>query len=303
MNRYLLVFILYSLLLIPIRAQELNCTVTINSEQIQGSNKSVFNTLQQSILEFINQTRFTQMVVSEKERIECSMLIVVKAVTNDLFKCEMTLQSKRPVYGTSYQSPILNFKDPNFNFTYQEYDRIEFQPAQQITSNLSALLEYYAYLIIGEDLDSFEKLGGTPCYQVCEEIVNTAQSASMEQDEQTGWKAFDSNRNRYALINNMIDDVFKDYREYFYTYHRLGLDQMQANVVNARARIAEGMPVLRTTYRARPATYLINTFLDAKYDEITEIFKKGTTDEKAAVYEILMAIDPTRESTYEKISK
>ena len=122
-------------------------------------------------------------------------------------------------------------------------------------------------------------------------------------DELSGWKAFDSNRNRYALINNIMDEVFKDYREFFYTYHRLGLDQMTANVANARARIAEGLPILKTTYRARPATYLINTFLDAKYDELTEIFKKGTSDEKKNVYDILMAIDPTSESTYEKINK
>ena len=284
-------------------AQELNCNVTINSEAIQGTNKSVFNTLQQSISEFMSQTRFTQMIISEREKIECTMLIVVKAVGDDLFKCEMTLQSKRPVFGTTYNTPIINFKDPNFNFKYQEYDRIEFQPAQQVNTNLAALLEYYAYLIIGEDLDSFEKFGGTPCFQVCEEIVNTMQSSTLEVDELSGWKAFDSNRNRYALINNIMDEVFKDYREFFYTYHRLGLDQMTANVANARARIAEGLPILKTTYRARPATYLINTFLDAKYDELTEIFKKGTSDEKKNVYDILMAIDPTRESTYEKINK
>ena len=283
-------------------AQELNCTVTINSEMIQGTNKSVFNTLQQSISEFMNQTRFTQMIMTDQEKIECSMLILVQSVTDDFFKCEMTLQSKRPVYNSSYSTPLLNLKDGNFHFKYVEYDRLEFEQSNQITSNLMAMLEYYAYLVIGFDLDSFEKMGGNPCFQMCEAIVNSAQSAAFDQDEQTGWKAFESNRNRYALINNILDEAFHDYREYFYTYHRLGLDQMGNNAGNGRARIAEGLPILRSVYRARPATYIINVFLDAKNDELTEIFKKGTTEEKKNAYDILTAIDPTRESTYSKIT-
>ena len=285
------------------QAQELNCNVTINSESIQGTNKSVFNTLQQSITDFMNQTRFTQMVVAEKERIDCSMLIVVKSVESDLFKCEATIQSKRPVYNASYTTPILNLKDNHFNFKYQEYDRLDFAQPNQISFNLTAMLEYFAYLIIGHDLDSFEKMGGQPCFQVCESIVNSAQSASFEQDEQTGWKAFESNRNRYAMINNILDEVFHSYREYCYTYHRLGMDQMTANAANARARIAAGLPILREVYRSRPTTYIINTFLDAKADELTEIFKKGTTEEKKTAYETLMAIDPTRENTYAKINE
>ena len=285
----------------PLYAQEINCSVTVNSDAIEGSNKQVFETLKQAIEEYMNQNRWTNMTYAEKEKIECSMLLVVKAYQDNMFACEMTLQSRRPVYGTTYTTPLLNFKDNNFVFNYQEYDRIEYQQ-NQFTTNLTAMLAYYCYLIIGHDQDSFQRLGGTPFFQACEEIVNACQSASMDQTELKGWLAFDSNRNRYALINNLLDEAFKKYRNYYYEYHRLGLDEMSGNVANGRARIAEGIPVLKEAYRARPATYVINTFLDAKADELADIFAKGTDKEKKSVYEILMDIDPTRQQTYERIN-
>lgn len=298
--KYIAVLALFSLVISPLRAQEINCTVTINSDQIEGSNKQVYETLKGAIEEYMNQNRWTNMTYAEHEKIECSMLIVVKEAADNLYKCEMTLQSRRPVYGTTYTTPLLNFKDNNFTFTYQEFDRIEWQQ-NTFTTNLTAMLAYYSYLIIGHDQDSFQRLGGTPFFQICEEIVNTCQSASMDNAEQRGWLAFDSNRNRYALINNLLDEAFKKYRNFYYEYHRMGLDEMSGNVTNGRARIAEGLPVLKEAYRARPATYVINTFLDAKADELVDIFSKGTDKEKKAVYEMLMDIDPTRQNTYAKI--
>lgn len=283
-------------------AQELNCTVTINSDQIEGSNKQVYETLKQGIEEYMNQNRWTNMTFAEAEKIECSMLIVVKQVLDNSYSCEMTLQSRRPVYGTTYTTPLLNFKDNAFNFTYQEFDRIEWQQ-NQFTTNLTAMLAYYSYLIIGHDMDSYQRLGGTPCFRMCEEIVNACQSASMEGSEQKGWLAFDSNRNRYAMINNLQDEAFKKYRNFYYEYHRLGLDEMSGNVTNGRARIAEGLPVLKEAYRARPATYVINTFLDAKADELVDIFRKGTDKEKKEVYDLLIDIDPTRQNTYDRINE
>ena len=293
---------LCSVLCAPVLAQEINCTVTINSDQIEGSNKQVYATLKTAIEEYMNQNRWTNMSFRDAEKIECSMLIVVNSVADNLYNCQMTLQSRRPVYGTSYTTPILNFRDNNFCFTYQEFDRLDWQQ-NQFTTNLTAMLAYYCYLIIGHDMDSFQRMGGTPFFQQCESIVNACQSASMESVEQRGWQAFDSNRNRYALINNLLDEAFKKYRNYYYEYHRLGLDEMAGNVTNGRARIAEGLPVLREAYRARPATYIINTFLDAKSDELVDIFSKGTDKEKKSVYEILTDIDPTRQSTYEKINE
>ena len=287
---------------IAMTAQELKCTISINSEQVQGSNKAVFTTLQQSMEEFVNTQRWTNMTFQEKERIECSMMIVVKSVQDNMFVCEFTCQSRRPVFGTTYTTPTLNIKDANFTFTYQEYDRMEFQH-NTFTSNLTAMVAYYCYLIIGHDMDSFAKLGGTPYFQVCEDIVTSAQSASLDNAEMVGWKAFESNRNRYALTNNLMDEAFKKYRAYYYDYHRHGLDEMVNNVANGRARIAKDIKVLKEAYNARPATYLVGTFLDAKSDELVNIFKSGTADEKKMVYELLMDIDPTRQDTYENINR
>jgi hypothetical protein len=285
-----------------IHGQELRCTVTINSDQVQGTNKEVFNTLKQSIEEFVNTSRWTNMTFQEKERIECSMLLVVKGVQDGVFDCEFTCQSRRPVFGTSYSSPTLNFKDDDFVFTYQEYDRLDYQQSM-FTTNLTALLAYYCYLSIGHDMDSFSKLGGTPYFQTCENIVTAAQSASLDNAEMVGWKAFESNRNRYALINNLMDEAFKKYRIYYYDYHRHGLDEMVTNVANARARIAKDIKALKEAYNARPATYVVNAFLDAKSDELVNIFKKGTSEEKKMVYDLLMDIDPTRQGTYDDINR
>ncbi len=300
--RFIAIFLVSLIGIASLRAQEINCTVTINSDQIEGSNKQVYETLKSAIEEYMNQNRWTNMTFAEQEKIECSMMLVVKAVADNMYSCEMTLQSRRPVYGTTYTTPLLNFVDRNFNFTYQEFDRIEYQQ-NQFTTNLTAMLAYYCYLIIGHDMDSYQRLGGTPFFEQCENIVNACQSASMDNSEQKGWLAFDSNRNRYALINNLLDEAFKKYRNYYYEYHRLGLDEMSGNVTNGRARIAEGISVLKEAYRARPATYVINTFLDAKADELVDIFKKGMDKEKKEVYELLVDIDPTRQSTYDRMNE
>ena len=300
--RFIALFLVSLVGIASLRAQEINCTVTINSDQIEGSNKQVYETLKSAIEEYMNQNRWTNMTFAEQEKIDCSMMLVVKAVADNMYSCEMTLQSRRPVYGTTYTTPLLNFVDRNFNFTYQEFDRIEYQQ-NQFTTNLTAMLAYYCYLIIGHDMDSYQRLGGTPFFEQCENIVNACQSASMDNSGQKGWLAFDSNRNRYALINNLLDEAFKKYRNYYYEYHRLGLDEMSGNVTNGRARIAEGISVLKEAYRARPATYVINTFLDAKADELVDIFKKGTDKEKKEVYELLVDIDPTRQNTYDRMNE
>lgn len=300
--RHIVAILALMVMSIAMTAQELKCTISINSEQVQGSNKAVFTTLQQSMEEFVNTQRWTNMTFQEKERIECSMMIVVKSVQDNMFVCEFTCQSRRPVFGTTYTTPTLNIKDENFTFTYQEYDRMEFQ-TNTFTSNLTALVAYYCYLIIGHDMDSFAKLGGTPYFQVCEDIVTSAQSASIDNAEMVGWKAFESNRNRYALTNNLMDEAFKKYRAYYYDYHRHGLDEMVNNVANGRARIAKDIKVLKEAYNARPATYLVGTFLDAKSDELVNIFKSGTAEEKKMVYELLMDIDPTRQERYENINR
>ena len=280
-----------------LQAQELNCTVQINSDQIQGSNKSVFNTLKKSISEFMNNRKWTELSFANDERIECTLNIVVKKVDADVFTAEIQIQSRRPVYNSTYYSTLFNFKDIDFTFNYKEFDQLEMNQ-NTITSNLTAVLAYYAYIIIGYDLDSFSRLGGTSCFQAAENIVNSAQGADL-----AGWKAFESTRNRYALISNLLDEGFKKYRNYFYEYHRLGLDEMSTNSTNARARISDGLPILRETNRATPSAIVISSFLDAKSDELINIFSKGTTQEKTDAIQILSDVNPTQSSRYEKISK
>lgn len=288
---------------IAMNGQELKCNVTMNYDAVQSANAATMDHLKQSISEFMNTMHWTSMTFAENERINCNLMLIIHSVGEDnLYTCDLQLQSNRPVYGTTYNSPIVNFKDVNFSFMYQDYDQILFD-LSNYTSNLAALLGYYAYLIIGYDCDTYEKLSGTPYFQICEQICSRCQGSSMTDGEQKGWKAFDSNRNRYALTNNLMDDAFKPYREYLYTYHRLGLDEMSANIANGRARIAKDINVLREVNRSRPATYAINTFLDAKADELVNIFSQGTKEEKQQVYDVLTAIDPTRTDLYDKMMK
>ena len=279
------------------QAQELNCVVQINSDQVPGSSKSIFNTLTKSISEFMNNRKWTELSFSNEERIECTLNIIVKKVDGDAFTSEIQIQSRRPIYNSNYYTTLFNFKDINFTFNYKEFDQLEMNQ-NSITSNLTAVLAYYAYVIIGYDMDSYSRLGGTSSFQAAESIVNSAQGADL-----TGWKAFESTKNRYALINNLLDEAFKKYRNYFYEYHRLGLDEMSTNSTNARARIAEGLPILRDANRSTPSAIVISSFLDAKNDEIINIFSKGTVQEKTDAVQILSDVNPAQSSRYEKILK
>ena len=186
-----------------IHAQELNCSVQINSDQIQGTNKSVFNTLKKSVTEFMNNRRWTELTFSSDERIECTISIIVKKVDGDAFTSEIQIQSRRPVFNSTYYSTLFNFKDINFTFNYKEFDQLEMNQ-NSITSNLTAVLAYYAYIVIGYDQDSYSRLGGTACFQAAESILNSAQGANI-----AGWKAFESTKNRNALISNLLDEAFK----------------------------------------------------------------------------------------------
>ncbi len=284
-------------------AQELRCTVNVNADKVEGSNKEMFKTLQQTITDYVNTTRWTDMVFTEQERIECSMMFIVNAVTSDgIIDASLQIQSRRPVYGTSYTTTLVNMKDDDCAFAYQEYDRMEYLPTQ-FTSNLAAIITYYCYLIIGYDLDSYSKLGGTLCFQRCEQIASSAQTASISTAEQNGWKAFGSSHNRHVLINNLMDEAFKNYRTYFYQYHRLGLDVMSTNVTNGRATISEGLPVLKEAKQARPNSFVVNTFMDAKNDELVNLYSKASDSEKTAFLTLMESVDPTRMTQYEKIKE
>jgi hypothetical protein len=264
---------------------------------IQGSNKSVFSTLEKSVSDFINNRKWTELTYAPDERIECNMNIIVSKMENDVFTAEIQVQSRRPVFNSSYNTTLFNFRDNALVFNYKEFEVLEFNE-NSITSNLTAVLTYYVYLIIGYDMDSYSRLGGTPFFQAAERIVNNAQSLDMP-----GWRAFESTRNRYALISNLTDEAFKKYRNYFYEYHRLGLDEMSINMVNARARINAGLSVLRETNRTRPSSVAITSFLDAKTEELINIFKRATDQEKKNMIEVLSDVNPTQAERYESILK
>jgi hypothetical protein len=277
--------------------QELACNVQVNADQVQGTNRSVFNTLQKSISDFINNRRWTNMTYTNAERIECNMNIIIKKVEDNLFSGELQIQSRRPVFNSSYNSTLFNFRDNSFSFEYKEYDQLEMNEGT-ISSNLTAVLVFYVYLIIGYDMDSYTRLGGQPAFDQAEQIVSLAQSA-----EYPGWKAFETTRNRYALINNLTDEAFKKFRNYLYDYHRLGLDEMANNSTNGRAKIAAGLPLLREANRARPSAIVISSFMDAKSDELINIFSQGTEKEKQEAIEILSDVNPTASDRYRAITK
>lgn len=297
MNRFGIVFLLLILSVSAISAQELNCNVQINSDQVQGTNKSVFSTLQKSVSEFMNTRHWSDMTLANNEKIDCNINIIVKKVEGENFTAEIQVQSRRPVYNSGYYTTLFNFRDNDFSFSYKEFEQLEMNE-NTITSNLTAVLAYYAYLIVGFDMDSYSRLGGSPFFQEAENIVNAAQSANL-----SGWKAFESSKNRYALVNNLTDEAFKKFRNYFYEYHRLGLDEMSVNVDNGRAKIVSGLPTIREANRSRPSAILVSAFLDSKSDELINIFSKASTQEKKSAYEILCDVNPIQTDKYEKILK
>jgi len=221
----------------------------------------------------------------------------VKKYENNVVTTELTIQSRRPVYNSNYNSTLFNFRDTEVEFEYKEFDQLELID-NNFVSNLTAVLAYYAHIIIGHDMDSYSRLGGTNAFQAAENIVSSAQSS-----EYSGWRAELANsKNRYALVNNLMDEAFRRYRNYFYEYHRLGLDEMTINMTNACARIADGLPVVREANRARPTAIVITVFLDAKSDELVNIFSGATQQEKQKVVEVLSDIAPTRISQWERIT-
>lgn len=299
-----LLFLIFLLLVAAcIEAQELNANLNINYSQIQTTNKSVFEALERDLKQFINDTKWTDMSFRENEKIACNFALVVNSYNDGLMMCELQVSASRPVYGTSYTTTLFLFRDVNVNFHYQEFDRLELDNTSY-DNNLTAIIAFYCYIIIGCDLDSYSLKGGTNMFTQAGQIVNTCLSKS-DEDEAAGWQAFErkSSRNRYALVNNLQDMKFDGLREYYYEYHRLALDNMAKNVDNARARIAEKIPMLRQLNRENPSATLVVTFLDAKNDELINLFKKGTPDEKEKVYDALTAINPTLTSRYDEIKK
>lgn len=277
-------------------SQELNCEVQVLSQQIQGSNKNVFDVLKTNIVEFMNNRKWTEDIISNNERIDCSILInITKRISADEFEATIQVQSRRPVFNSSYNSLLLNFNDKDFHFNYIENQPLNFIE-NTYSSNLSSVLAFYAYLIIGLDYDSFSLNGGTHHLQQCLSIVNNAQASS-----ERGWKAFDGSKNRYWVINNMLDATFIPLREAMYKYHLLGLDKMASNPEEARAAITEGLEGLKQIHSIKPLSFSMQVFFNAKADEIIKIYSGATAAEKSRIVPLLKKIDPTNSNKYTQI--
>lgn len=292
-------FILLSFLfLLPSVAQELNCNVSINSSQIQGTNTQIFQTLENALKEFINEKEWTTAKYAFNERISCSFSIVVKEYSDDgTFKTELTVQSTRPAYNSNYNTPVLNFKDNNFDFSYIEFDPIEFRP-EIIDDNLTAVIAYYCYLIIGLDMDTMAPMGGTDVLQRCVDIVNAAQSMG-----ETGWKAFEDSRNRYAIIFDYIDEGMKPLRQFMYDYHRTGLDEMAQNAERGRAAIAASLEQLKKAKLNRPMSSVPDIMVSTKKEELLNVFSRGPQAERDKVYDCLMELSPANVNDWDKIKQ
>ena len=278
-------------------SQELNCRVQVVSKQVQGTDKHIFDALQKVIYEFMNNHKWTNNIYSNNERIECNIYINIKdhPISSDVFKGTMQIQSSRPIFNTTYNSVLFNFIDNNIEFRYTETQELAFNETSY-TSNLTSLLAYYSYIIIGLDYDSFSLDGGTPYYEKAEKVVNNAQNSPYK-----GWKAFEDRKNRYWLVENLLNDTYSPIRKCIYQYHRLGLDIMSDKVNDGRATIAESLQLLRKVYQKKPGSFLMQLFFDAKRDEVVNIFSESFPDEKTRVYNVLKEIDPANDSKYQKI--
>ena len=278
-------------------AQELNCQVQVLTPRIQSSDKKIYTTLQQAIFEFINNTKWTGDKFQAEEKIECSIQIeVTERVTNDEFKGTIQVSSRRPVYKTSYNSPMINIKDDDFSFRYIELQNLEFNEASS-NPNLVAVLAYYAYLILGVDYDSYSLMGGGPYFQKIQTIVANMQNASDK-----GWKSYESNnRNRYWLSENYNNPIYKPIRAMYFNYHRKGLDIMWEKKDDGLHTIGESIEGLKKVHSEKPISALMQSVFDAKADEVVNIFSGAPGDIKTTAKTTLDEVNPSNTGKYQKI--
>jgi hypothetical protein len=292
---------LLCLLTLHAAAQELNAKIKINHNQIQGTDASVFDNLQQTLEQFVNDRQWTSLQFQKNERIDCNFNITVTKYdqSSGLFTCKALIQANRPVYNASYTTTLYNNTDNNFDFKFAQFDQLDFNE-EVIDNQLTALFAYYAFLIIGLDLDSFSPMGGEDVLQRCMNLTNNAQNL-----EFTGWKSFDNDRNRFAIINDYLDGGMKPFRQLQYDYYRKGLDEMANNAERGRTEITTTIENnLKKCHEDKPLSQWPAIWTDYKRDELASIYKgKGTQKEKETVYDILFAINASQNNAWEKIKQ
>ncbi|MBR4238359.1 MAG: DUF4835 family protein [Prevotella sp.] len=283
------------------QAQELQAKITINHKQIQGTDNDVFESLQQTLEQFVNDRQWTNLQFQKNERIVCNFNITVTKYDkeNNLFTCNALIQANRPVYNSAYTTTLLNNKDNDFNFQFSQYDQLEWNE-EVIDNQLTALFAYYAFLIIGLDLDSFSPMGGEDVLQRCMNLTNNAQNLNY-----TGWKAFENDRNRFAFINDYLDGGMQPFRQLQYDYYRTGLDEMANNAERGRTNITTAIENdLKKCHEDKPLSLLPQIWTDYKRDELASIYQgKGTQKEKESVYDILFGINASQNNAWQKIKE
>jgi hypothetical protein len=301
MNYRLASILLAMLWITTVRAQELQVKININTQQVEGSDKSVFDNLKQTLEQWMNDRQWTELQFQKHERIVCNFNLTVTKYnkSENSFECTAMIQANRPVFNSSYNSTLYNNKDGEFNFQFAQFDQLNYND-EMVDNQLTALMAYYAYLIIGLDLDSFAPLGGTDVLQRCMNLVNNAQSLGFP-----GWKSFEDKRNRFAIINDYLDEQMKPFRQLQYDYYRLGLDEMANNADRGRVNITEALEKdLKVAHEQKPLSLLPQIWTDYKRDELANIYQgKGTQKEKEAVYDLLLNINASQSNAWDQIRK
>lgn len=293
--KQLFLLILAVLLFSGIYAQEFNVTLQVTSPKVEGTEKKIFETLQQELYDFVNNRKWTGYQFKPEERIEGTMLITIESRSGEDFKGKMNVALRRPVYKSSYNSALLNYIDKDIEFKYVEFQPLEYSD-NTFSSNLTSVIAYYLYIFLGIDGDSFARNGGTPYFEKAQNIVNMGQNA-----REKGWKAFESQKNRYWLVENYTNPTYSSLRDAIYRYHRLGLDQMSDDVETGRASINESLELLKKANREKPGLFILQLFLEAKRDEIINIYSQASPMDKTKAVNTLKEIDPSNASRYQKI--
>ncbi len=279
-----------------LHAQELNCTVNINATQIQISDRGIFTDMKQSIEQFMNTRKWTADAYKQHEKINCNILITItKMPSIGNFNASVQIQSARPVYNSTYSSLVFNFADRDWEFEYIESLPMEFND-NSFTSNLTSMLAFYAYMIIGVDNDTFSELGGTPYFQRAQQVVIAAQNSN-----RAGWQALGSNRNRYWISENFNNVQMVDLRKALYAYHRLALDNFEKEPDKGRELILNGLRDIKKIRDINPNAIIVISFFDAKGKELANIFSTGNLQVRRQAYDIITTIDPSNRSMYAKM--
>ena len=302
-KNHLLLVVLLMALIPTVRAQELQANVSVVASRLPSSvDHKIFQTLQSSLYNFINGRKWSNESFQNNEKIICNFLInVSSAGDNNTFQATLTVQAGRPIYNSSYQSPLINFQDANYSFRYVEYQPLDFnesrvQGSEPFTANLTAEIAYYVYMILGLDFDSFSLRGGDPYFQKALNIVNNAPDSR----DITGWKAFDGIRNRYWLVENLTNSKYTLVHDAYYSYYRTGLDQLYDKESDGRSAVLNALNMLNTVNTDNPNTMIMQFFFQSRANEVSKIFLKSPPDEKARALDLLTKLDISNINKYKQ---